>query len=300
MIAGLPTAVVASGDSRLAAMLLNPVVRLGFPDLPPHWRTTTIRFRCGRPAGFQPGPWMVRSVRGAWGRTLKSFRRAGGDEAWQGFFCEHAIIGRNHVPKPYVLAVEARVDELIVVMTLFGRADYWRDTVIETMATALERGIGIAENSPLLKRWRVLDWHWTCDPSFVASSPRSDILMTFETPLKMGSSEVHQPRLQDSIKGLVARIAGLARWMGIEVDHRPKELAVLCDRIRVHALPERQAIDGFMKFTGGADRIETPVVGTTAPVVLEGIPPEIWPVLALGTTCLIGGHVVYGFGRYRI
>ena len=293
-------ALAVGRDPRLAAMLLSPAVRLGFADLPPHWQRTTIKFQCAYPAGFQAGHWMVRSVRGAWGRTLRRHGNAAAESAWQAFFSEHVMIGRNHVPKPYVLAVDAGAEDLLVTITLFGRADFWRDTVIETMATALERGVGIAENSHLLKPWKILDWHWRRETAFVPGPARSDVLLTFATPLKIGSSEVHQSRLQDAIKGLAARIVGLSRWLGIAVDHRPKEIALLCDRIRVSALPERQAIDGFMKFTGGVNRVETPIIGAMTPMALEGIPPEIWPVLTLGTTCLIGGHVVYGFGRYGI
>ena len=143
----------------------RPGVPLELAQLPEHWRITELHFLCDRPAGMQPGPWMVRSFRGAVGRVLKHWHAAGRSSlypatAFEVFYQTHGMIGGFHIPKPIGFHIDLKGGKLRLRVALFGDACLWRDDFVEAASLALAGGIGLWENGRILRPWQMEDWHW--------------------------------------------------------------------------------------------------------------------------------------------
>lgn len=304
----LPPRADRRGDNAwLAAWLAQPTATTTLEALHGFWRYTDVQFRCARPKGLEDGPWMVRSVRGALGRVLRGWYEAGrpsgfGATAFEAFYQHHGVLGRDHVPVPLRLSVEAGRDTIMIRARLFGGADIWRDDLIEAMAQALHGGIGLKENGSILRPWLLEDWWFDIHGSIAPPPAREAALIRFETPFKPGASEVIAGDFLASLPALFRRLRGLARWSGLEVAIDWPRVRALTQSAYVSDSGTKLAIDGFLRHRSLDDgaRATAAVVGLRGHSFLLRLQPDLWPLLHLGATSHAGGHGAYGFGQFSI
>lgn len=298
--------VVKGADAWLARRLLEPAVTADFATLAELWRRTVITFECAPPEGLEDGFWMVKALRGAWGRRLmaasEQWHRAppfGRPDPLAAFFGEHVRIGANHVPRPFVVAAGRRHGRVIIQLTLFGFADVWRDDAIETFIAALELGVSLSERGRLRRPWPVIDWHWHQEELLALPPARHVAFVHLETPTKVGGSRSARSSYADLVLGLAIRIKGLARWQGVRIDLDNRTLKSMTRGIRGAPSAPRPAA-GYLKWSSASPERPTFVFGSLTPFFLENIPEELWPALVIGQTCSAGANTIFGFGKYTV
>ncbi|MEY2943501.1 MAG: hypothetical protein RLY97_1515 [Pseudomonadota bacterium] len=281
----------------------RPMVALSVQELPLHWRICEMSFVCAKPAGFQAGDWMVRSVRGALGRILAEMRNSDASKAmpasaFEGLFQTHGMVDGVHIPKPIRLVVAVEGERIRIVIRLFGQADIWRDCVVEAMAEALRRGIGLWENGAILREWPMVDWYWQSRASMAIPDWSGDAILRFTTPFKPGSAEVFSGDFVTNLPSLVKRVKGMARWIGadLQMETGGGETEGV-NRAQMQILPPGYGLGGFVKRGRGQG---SAVVGMLGAVELRHISAELWPILWLGASVGAGGHAIYGFGGYEV
>ena len=285
----------------LKEALNKPAVRMAFSELPSHWRQTDLYFICDKPAGFVPGTWMARSVRGALGRLLihkinDPAERALPATSFEALFQNHFVIDNVHGPKPFRVRVMCERNQITVRLRLFGCAELWRDNLAEAMVTALAGGIGLWENGRILRPWPLTDWWWTRTEGIAVPPWQAKARIVFETPFKPGSSQTFAGDFSSNFISLATRVRGLARWslidikpdaaMDVELRRRPRDGPTTAP-----------GFDGFIKRATSGDEA---VVGLTNQSTLIFVSENTWPLVMLGSETGAGGHAIYGFGDYRL
>lgn len=285
----------------LQRILAEPAAIVGMDNLHNFWRTTTVTLLCARPAGLEPGPWMARSVRGAWGRMVWDLPFRGGPaHARDAFFGHHHRIRRNDVPVPVVVEVDAAHDVVTCRFLLFGMADRWRDEVIETAISALNRGVGIAENSPKLAPWSVLDWWWTSQTRWDPKPMHPTAILRFLSPFRPGSSEPIDARSRSVVKSLAARIEGMARWMLVDAQLPFAELLADAAAMQLERAEDWPRMDRILKQCRDDPWRPEQIAGITNALLVFPMSGLLWRLFDLGQSAHIGGRIAYGFGRYQL
>lgn len=244
---------------------------------------------------------MARSVRGAWGRILWELPYRGGPtHARDAFFGHHHRIGRNDVPVPVVIEVDAGSETVTCRFVLFGVADRWRDEVIESAIMALEKGVGIAENTPVLAPWVVQDWWWTSRTAWNVQPACPGALLRFQSPFRPGASEPIDARPRAIVKSLAARIEGMARWMLLDARLPFTDLLSEATAIGLRRVEDWPRMDRVVKHVANTQDGRQHIAGITNSLLAAPLSDDLWRLLDLGQSTHIGGRIAYGFGRYQL
>lgn len=297
---------IKTGHPWLGARLLaHDLPRADFATLADLWQRTTATFECDLPKVWEGGHWMVHAVRGAWGRALgeDEDHRPEGLHAPPGcrraLFDDHVRIGANHVPSPYVIAVDRRRDRLIVQLSLFGFADKWRDEAFSAMAIALEDGVSIAPGSRTRAPWRIRRASWRRVVGIAEPAAPSHAYMVFTTPLADPQRDGSRFTAGKFLMGLVTRVKGLGRWHGLRIEPDNRTLKRWLEGVEVEEFAHSRWRATARRSSRSPGHVFIIEAADTA-LQIAGLPDELWPAMVLGQTCHAGQSTAFGYGRYTV
>ena len=272
-------AVRMDADS-LAGLLLRPPVAAGLESLPANWRRARLHILCAVPPGLEEGPWLPGALRGAFEALFRPRTRL--------------TPGRT-IPKPFAIAAEVRGRTLTVELSLFGYADFWRESAFDALIAALEAGVAIRPE----RGWPrmplpVLEAAWTRSETLDLRTLGAWARLSFRT--RLGPQRALGLRAPDMVFALAERVAGLARWqgLGLEVawgDWRRTAEALRYDCEAMHPV-------AWFRRSGAQRGRVIPMAGLMGHLDIHRPPEALEILLSLGETCFVGGHTTLGLGRY--
>jgi hypothetical protein len=291
-------------------MLATPPLHLSVHDSLPFWTWVDIHVRCVRPKGFTEGPWFTGAVRGAWGRQLyahqnieqernESFRRP---TAYDVFFSSMGhLISRAEIPRPFIIQADYGVDFVDITLRLFGHALYWRQIAQETFLAALKDGISIAERGAVRASFPVFEASWTqyqgaIDLSNRCNSKSYHIYLL--TPLDIHGRGQIKGHLKDFVMSTALRIAGMARWQGIELDQDWKYIRRLSNETIIEDIEMKPV--KWTRYSLRQPGASIPVIGLTGTFILKHIPSVLEDFLALARLAHTGARCSFGLGRIQV
>ena len=284
----------------LAGLLLRPPVAAGLESLAANWRRARLHILCAVPPGLEEGPWLPGALRGAWGRQLVRCPPPPGAAlgAFEALFRPRARLtpGRT-IPKPFAIAAEVHGRTLSVELSLFGYADFWRESAFDAFIAALEAGVAIrAERGWPRVPFPVLEAAWTRSETVDLRTLGVWARLSFRTPLRLGPRRALGLRAPDMVFALAERVAGLARWqgLGLEVawgDWRRTAEALRYDCETMHPV-------AWFRRSGAQRGRIIPMAGLMGHLDIHRPPEALEILLSLGETCFVGGHTTLGLGRY--
>lgn len=292
----------------LRRQLEEPAVTLDFAALPMHWRRTLVVFTCARPAGLEDGPWLPTALRGAWGRQLLAmalaqpdapadpFNRARAIEAL--FRTQAQVSAQLDVPKPWVIRVDTEARVLIITLTLFGFAGFWRKDARDAMLAALARGLPLKEGGRLRVPYPILDCQWGRSETVAVPEPPEEAVVRLRTPLCLRASGPLRNDLDDFVPSLANRLRGLARWQGVGIESDRDDWREPFRRLTITVL-EHGAYAG-RRFSSAQPGRAIPHTGLLGAFRLRGPLAPLLPLLALGETAHAGARTAFGFGAYDL
>ena len=122
-------------------------------------------------------------------------------------------------------------------------------------------------------------------------------LLRFETPLRMREGQATLGHLDGFLKGLGLRLAGMARWHGLDLADEMKTAAATgplnFDDRRLY--PVR-----WIRRSGRQGGQAIPMMGLTGDLAIDGDVAAVLPLLILGQRCHAGGGTTFGLGRYTL
>lgn len=274
------------------SFLLDGLVPLDIAELRLFWRRTGLRITCEAPRRLEAGPWLPGFLRGAWGRALLRAAHSGTRElnglcARDVFFAAPgAILDGHEPPKPFVISADHSGDTLIVELTLFGRAEAWRQQAFDAMIEAVEGGISMrAGGGQPREGLAIRDVAWWRTETVAVPLLRDSARLFFVTPVRFGS-------VAELLLSMQRRVAGLARWQGFVADF-PDSFA---------AVPEFDDSGLFhepwLRRSSAQRARRIPMFGRRGPLVLMQPSEQLWPLLALAETCYCGKNPGFGLGRF--
>lgn len=299
----------------IEAFLSAPVGRFGLAELPNFWRVTRITFVFERPPDLDDGVRLPAAIRGALGEPLKVVSRERySDDAplgtpFHAFFADHCMFSeRWHVPKPFVIWCHSADQRIYIEVSLFGEAGIWRDDVIEAMLRVMhpvekggEGGVSLMPGSRARRIWKLRDIFWRERGGFPIPPIRKQFLFTSKTPMIMSGQTIMRSETPQLFFSIFARLAGLARWHGIEAadDLAFSSIRAACRAIRTEVLfePRPSLQQRYSRTFRTRGRSEA---GLYLTVLVRAFPDELWPGFVLGTLSHAGYDVVQGYGRYAI
>ena len=294
--------------SDLPHRLAHPSRRLSLNALMDEWFAARIAARIPGCAALAHDCVLLRRIRGAVGAVLLEGASpqaiAGKPCPWDPpcgldvLFREQGRVGRQGIPKPYVLATDRKGQDLVVTMTLFGIAADWAATAAHALAVALQTKV---------------DWPGQRAGTFVPdgivqdltvrsvqgvrnAQPRPQAELEFLTPMNAeGDNPLERPGTV--LARLALRIEGLARWHDVGIDEDWEQLGIAwnaaCYDVRQmqHRPVTRRSGRGQAYFTA-------PTV--QGKLWISEFAPELWPLLAIGAETHVGKGATEGFGRFEL
>ncbi|WP_417847048.1 CRISPR system precrRNA processing endoribonuclease RAMP protein Cas6 [Thalassospira povalilytica] len=278
-------------------------------DIAAVWRMARIVLRCPNAAGLVQDPNTTAKIRGAWGRKLAE----GASEealakrpcpwpapcAYDLFFNTHGTLGgRMEIPKPFVLALDADGDDLVVGMTLFGIAADWAGEAADALVRALRHGLDQAGN----KRHHLVVSHRDVEQSNGVPVPADmpgGARLVFISPVALRSGEELHVRPASLIKSLGNRVDGFARWHGMALDLDPHDFSRAAEDVGAYAQWEIQRVPVWRRGSVAQNR-QIGMAGVLGTLTLPPLPAFIAILVALGACTHAGSRAALGMGRYRL
>ena len=189
------------------------------------WRHAEFRVECDRPHDLEDHPDLAIRIRGAFGRALASlppplvhrrdpFQRPA---PYAIFFGNFSVPAAQELPKPFIIDADCVGKTVIVTLRVFGHAMFWAMQARDALIMALEAGISIRMEGRLRVAFKVRE----CTSRSVDGLPlplaAREAVMMFHSPLVVRSGGSVGLRETALIKGLHARVEGLARWQGVSL-----------------------------------------------------------------------------------
>ena len=292
-------------DERLSA----PPRQQRIDELPRQWRHCEIAVTCTplpvRAARLD----LLNKVRGAFGDQLlagaspAARRRMPCDWdppcALDVLFRRRSIAGLNAgAPSPFVLSVdEGAARGLTVRLTVLGFAECCAAEAAEALVRGLRAGL-LLDGSFV----KVEAYHRRIRPVPHVVRPEDlgrTVSLVFDTPVVSRAEGEPAISANAILRGTFQRIAGLARWYGVEVATPLQWVDECLARLRVDNFGLRSADPRFRLSQRAPQRgyfIE-PLAGTLR---LSGDWLSLWPLLAIGEVIHAGGRTTDGDGRFRL
>ena len=207
-------------------------------------------------------------------------------------------IGPNGLPKPYVLAADARGDDLEITLTLFGMAVDWSATMSHTLACVVQHRIDWHDQdaSVFVPKKSACQINLRAEEGISVPPPRTHADIRFLTPM---NAEHDNPldRPATILARLARRVEGLSRWQDVELDVDWASLADAWARVEYDmAGLESHQVD--RRSGRGARTFEMPaIIGTLG---VGNLDRALWPMLAIGQRVHAGKGGSEGFGRFRL
>lgn len=213
-------------------------------------------------------------------------------------FREQARLGKHGLPKPWVLALDARGFDLVVRVTLFGYAIDWAGVAAHALVAALRGRIDWRERAPDLflpapqvERLEVRE----VSPPLVPP-PRPLVTLDFITPLDAaGDDPLDRPATV--IGRLARRVDLLVRWMGFAID---ADWPALADHWRGLDYDASALSRRTLERRSGRQHRDFRHDMVAGALVVAGDLAPLWPLLLLGQSCHVGRAATAGLGRYRL
>lgn len=285
----------------LRARPLDDLQTMDWETLPGFWRRTTLTLICKRPCGLQDGPWLPGVIRGAWGRQLLDMAQTNNTGNLTGRDVFFATQGRLRpgfpVPPPFVITVEPKPPNLRIQLTLFGRAEGWRQEAFDALVHAMEAGVSVFERGGHPREpCQVLDAQWTRMETVPVLSFCNGARLLFKTPVRIGPSGAGNVPVPNLIVSLAARVASLARWQGFDVPVDTEAWQHLAEMLDIETnglIPV-----GWHRRSSMQSGRNIPMAGYCGAVHSGNVPGPLAILLCLGETCFAGQHASFGMGHY--
>lgn len=289
----------------LARSLAEPPEKGDIDMLTNLWRHAEIRIECDRPHDLEDHPDLAIRIRGAFGRTLASlpppvvhrrdpFQRPA---PFAVFFGDFRVPAAQELPKPFVIDADCVGKVVIVTLRVFGHAMFWAMQARDALIMALEGGVSLRMEGRLRVAFKIRD----CTSRSVDGLPTRDTareaVMVFHSPLVVRSGRSFGLTETALIKGLFARVQGLARWQGLLLS--PSQEAMRCvDTIQA----DLSGLDPAPMRRNSQRQPGMPILalGVVGRLRLSGTLAPLLAHLAIGSYAHIGSHAAVGFGRYDL
>lgn len=311
MMSGMspPLDVVQSGAG-ISATLARPAVEAGLATLARQWRRTIVTVECRRPTLFEEVPDLATRIRGAWGRQLRARQDgvlpddaapgdAAGREALSVLFEPLGMAAAGlEIPRPYVIAAEAKGSGITIALTLFGIAGRWIEPARAALLEALAGGIRLRHDGGVRVPLAPDEVRTERSEGVLAPDEAHAVRLRFETPLVLRRGRAAKTDLRALLPSLGNRVSGLARWHDMALRHDWPSFAAQAAALEVADAAMRPV--GWVRHSARQRGIGIPMQGLSGSLVISGDLAPFLALLALGETCHAGSHTALGLGRYSL
>ncbi len=201
----------------------------------------------------------------------------------------------HEIPKPFVVRVQKRGDDLILTVLLFGFAREWASEIRAALAEAARERLDwkrLAQNRflPAERRIGISQRDLACDLGPVPART----VMRFITPIDCKNADPAD-RPESVLSRLASRIWLLARWHDVTIEAdwpallaawRGTDLCVIDATAHALARNSTRTAQTFIESTRLFD------------LSLDGELAVIWPLLVIGKQSQVGRGTTIGLGRY--
>lgn len=292
--------------SELAQRLANPARLLSLAELAEAWFMARIAVRIEGMAGLAHNLDLLRRVRGGIGRVLCE---GASPEAiarqpcpWRPpcaldvLFREQGRVGAHGIPKPFVLAAEPKDGDLVLSLTLFGFASDWSAAAAHALLATVQHRIDWRALRPELfvPRLRIAEAVIRAIEGVRVPPWREVAELEFVTPMNAeGDDPLERPAT--IVARLARRVQGLAQWHDAAIAADWAALGAVWGGLSYDTASLR--VERVWRRSGTQARsYEPPAV--RGMLRITGVPPELWPLLAIGQQAHIGKGASEGFGRF--
>lgn len=299
------------GDGEIRRRLLAPERAVSLAELAAIWSRHTIEVRLKGLGRLVADPALAGKVRGAFGTALMAGASA---EAIDGEPCSFdppsafEVLFRKQgrltpgldLPGPWVLGIDAKRNDLVVSLSLFGFAIEWSPAAAEALTRALRDLVAwppvIGKKAPVVE---IVARRATTDVGHDVIRPQGSVEIALLSPLVLTGRDVRsQP--ESLITGLGTRISGLARWHDVAIDDSVDWAALKSDAASLTYDITDAAPVRWNRGSNRQGRV-IPMSGLMGRLTITGeISPDIALLLTLGATCAAGADTAMGCGRYRV
>ncbi|MCF8501754.1 MAG: hypothetical protein K9H11_14900 [Rhodospirillum sp.] len=284
-----------------ASRLRAGVEAVDLETLAGQWRSVTLPLTAPRPPMLDDGPSLAGRVRGALGRVLSDWAKAGDREA---AMADHLLFGplypfrgRLPVPAPYVVrAGPAPGGGLCIQLTLFGFALRWAAVCADALVDGLRGGLTLFSGARVRARLVPDALEINRREALPVLPLDAGVALCFLSPLAVmtdGALTTNGVRL---VMGLANRIGGLARWQDLSLNMDFRALRAAAEAVEWDAGALRPV--HWVRYSSRQGRAAIPMTGLTGVLTARGPLAPLAPLLSLGAQCHAGGHAVHGMGAY--
>ena len=299
-----------AGHPALHRFLEQPRMTVDTVGLCAFFRVTRVTFTFARPPDLDDGWRLTAALRGALGRQLLRLAQMrgtdGGAQLWHALFADYRWTGRErHYPKPFVIWITPRPKHLYVEVSLFGEVGHWRDDLIEALTRVMlprerggEGGVSLDAHTRARRIWPIRDVYWRVRDGIVPPPPRRSFVLSTLTPLVAGSNRTLRGTYRDMFASLLYRLAGLARWHGIDVPllNGPETVLPWCGCIRVEPVGGIKAAR-YERRSRSFGVYKRPENGILGHFLVRDYPEQLWPCFVLAPLVNMGYSIPQGAGR---
>lgn len=282
-----------------------PLPRLSLPTQDPATlaaalSVTRLDLTFAPDARLTDDPALPARIRGAWGRQLVQMAAANQPEAetarlW--FFPDKVTGGGSETP-PYRIACAVQPDGMHLSLLLIGFAARLRAVAFDAMIAALTGAPGLVPDDrghpPVILSLTSADW--TRTEGVLIPPPAPQMVLDFQTPLRLGAVGVLGTRFSDVVVGLAQRAARTAPWVGMAYHPDLGQWRDRAKSLRYLSSDLRPVVWDSFSSHSGRDR----AAGYLGRLRIIGADEEALALLALGTVLHAGGMPSKGCGRYLL
>lgn len=251
---------------------------------------------------------LLRRVRGGIGQVLCEGASpeaiAGRRCPWQPpcaldvLFCEQGRVGAHGIPKPFVLAAEPRGRDLVLSLTLFGFASDWSAVAAHALLATVRHRIDWRALRPdlFMPRLCIAAVDTRAIEGVSVPAWRDTIELQFLTPMNAeGDNPLERPATV--LARLARRVQGLARWHDAAIAADWPALGVAWGNL-AYDIGSLRIERAWRRSGTQARSYEPPTVSGMLCIV--DVPPDLWPLLAIGQEAHVGKGASEGFGRFLL
>jgi len=196
------------------------------------------------------------------------------------------------IPLPWVIAVDAADDDLLVTLRLFGDAADYLSEATEAMIRGLARGLsGIGPLSVADRRFRRAN-------ALPPLPAQTRILLDFITPLVLRHDQTAHADPSAMLRSLLHRVEGLLWWSGRSISAEIPSLSTSIAEIDSHWLGEQA--EEWARYSA-PQRQAIAMQGVTGRLLLSGPTlSRLADLIGVGSVTHAGGRTAYGQGRFVV
>lgn len=287
--------------------LARPLLRLSARELAEIWTHDDVVARVVLPPDFEELPDLNIRLRGAFMRVLcdlsgdspQRLDPFGRPTAWDVLDrYQPPIVDGLRIARPVLLHSRVAGTGLEVRVRLFGHARWWRPHVALALRLALEGGVRLKSKGVRVPL-PVVDQAWQrFDGVAVSEGAPGLAILRFLSPVlvRRGHRMVADPVA--ILMGAVRRVAALAPWMDVKLDHDPGGLRECAHSLKAdmdRAIPGR-----FLTFSMRQPRDAIPVSALFGEIRYAGTLAPFLPYLVLAEHTGIGSTAAKGLGQVDV